>query len=73
MAQFGGLPGAFVAMDVHNGEILGIGSYPTFDPSIFTRPVCRSPCTSALTSEATGAPLSTARSRAFIRPARPSS
>jgi penicillin-binding protein 2 len=34
-----GLPGAFVAMDVHNGEILGIGSYPTFDPSVFTKPL----------------------------------
>lgn len=27
---------AFVAMDVNNGEILGLGSYPTFDPSVFT-------------------------------------
>lgn len=34
-----GLPGAFVTMDVHSGEILGIGSFPTFDPSVFTRPL----------------------------------
>jgi penicillin-binding protein 2 len=34
-----GLPGAFVTMDVHSGEILGVGSYPTFDPSVFTRPM----------------------------------
>ena len=32
-------PGAFVAMNVQNGEILGLGSSPTFDPSIFTKPV----------------------------------
>jgi penicillin-binding protein 2 len=34
-----GLPGGFVTMDVHSGEILGIGSNPTFDPSVFTRPM----------------------------------
>jgi penicillin-binding protein 2 len=32
-------PGAFVAMNVHNGEILGLGSSPTYDPSLFTKPV----------------------------------
>jgi len=34
-----GLPGAFVTMNVDNGEILGLGSSPTFDPSEFTRPM----------------------------------
>lgn len=34
-----GLPGAFVTMDVNSGEILGLGSFPTFDPSVFTRPM----------------------------------
>ncbi len=34
-----GLPGGFVTMNVHSGEILGIGSFPTFDPSVFTRPL----------------------------------
>lgn len=34
-----GLPGAFVTMDINNGEILGMASNPTFDPSIFTRPL----------------------------------
>ncbi|HEX4305275.1 MAG TPA: penicillin-binding protein 2 [Solirubrobacterales bacterium] len=29
-------PGAFVSMNVHTGEILGMGSYPTFDPDIWT-------------------------------------
>jgi penicillin-binding protein 2 len=33
-----GLPGAFVAMDVNNGAILAMGSYPTYDPSFYTRP-----------------------------------
>lgn len=27
-----GLPGGFVTMDVHTGEILGLGSFPTFEP-----------------------------------------
>lgn len=34
-----GLPGGFVTMDVHSGEILGLGSFPTFEPSLFTRPL----------------------------------
>ncbi len=32
------LPGAFVAMDARNGEILGMGSSPTFDPSLLAKP-----------------------------------
>ena len=38
MASFG-LRGGFVTMDVHTGEIIALGSYPTFDPSVFTRPM----------------------------------
>jgi penicillin-binding protein 2 len=34
-----GLPGAFVTMNVDNGEILGLGSAPTFDPSMLTPPI----------------------------------
>ena len=34
-----GLPGAFVSMNIHTGEILGMGSYPTYDPPVFTEPV----------------------------------
>ena len=34
-----GLPGAFVTMNVHNGQILGMGSFPTFDPKVFTEPM----------------------------------
>jgi penicillin-binding protein 2 len=33
-----GLPGAFVAMNVHSGAIVGMGSYPTYDPSFYTEP-----------------------------------
>ena len=34
-----GLPGGFISMNVDNGQILGLGSFPTFDPSVFTRPM----------------------------------
>lgn len=37
LASFG-LPGAFVTMDVHSGEILGMGSSPTFDPADLIEP-----------------------------------
>lgn len=37
LASFG-LPGAFVAMDVNDGEVLALGSAPTFDPSILAKP-----------------------------------
>ena len=33
-----GLPGGFVTMDVHTGEILALGSLPTFEPALFARP-----------------------------------
>jgi penicillin-binding protein 2 len=34
-----GLPGAFLTMNVHNGQILALGSYPTYEPSVFTKPL----------------------------------
>ena len=37
-----GLPGAFVTMNVNNGQILGMGSSPTFDPTVFTGPMTQS-------------------------------
>jgi penicillin-binding protein 2 len=37
VASYG--PGGFVAMNVNNGEILGLGSNPTYDPSVFAKPV----------------------------------
>jgi penicillin-binding protein 2 len=51
-----GLPGAFVAMNVHDGSILALGSAPSFDPSIFTRRITQSQYR-ALTSRANDAPL----------------
>ena len=41
-AQASGKPanaGAYVAMDPRNGQILAIGSYPSFDPNIFAKPL----------------------------------
>ena len=34
-----GLPGGFVTMNIHTGQILGLGSFPTYDPTVFTRPL----------------------------------
>ncbi|MBN8868107.1 MAG: penicillin-binding protein 2 [Solirubrobacterales bacterium] len=51
-----GLPGAFVAMDVNNGQVLGLGSNPTFDPSIFTHPLTQKQVDD-LYDEDLGAPL----------------
>ncbi len=65
MAEAGGIPivngeknrgGAFVAMDPRNGEILAMGSYPSFDPNIFAKPLKESTF-QKLNSEANGAPL----------------
>ena len=48
--------GAFVAMDVRNGEVLGLGSEPSFDPNIFSR-VIRQADLDHLYDEENGAPL----------------
>ncbi len=34
-----GLPGGFITMDVHTGEILGLGSFPTYEPALLTPPL----------------------------------
>ncbi len=34
--------GAFVAMDPLNGEIYAMGSYPSYDPEVFTKPMSQS-------------------------------
>jgi penicillin-binding protein 2 len=34
-----GHPGAYVALDPRSGEVLAMGSYPTFDPSLLTKPI----------------------------------
>jgi penicillin-binding protein 2 len=51
-----GLPGGFVTMDVHTGEILGLGSFPTFEPSVFTHPLTQAQV-DALIRDPVAAPL----------------
>ena len=51
-----GLPGAFVAMDVNSGDVVGLGSYPTIDPAIFTRPLSKAQARK-LWDEDEGAPM----------------
>jgi penicillin-binding protein 2 len=48
--------GAFAVMDVNNGEVLALGSQPSFDPSIFTKPLPQKRL-DALSSEDLGKPL----------------
>ncbi|MBI5309710.1 MAG: penicillin-binding protein 2 [Actinobacteria bacterium] len=48
--------GAFVAMDIRDGAIRGLGSYPTFDPDVYTG-VLRQSTYKQLISKANGAPL----------------
>jgi len=52
----GGKPGGFVALDPRNGSVLAMGSYPSFDPSVFARPLSESTYKS-LISTSNGAPL----------------
>jgi penicillin-binding protein 2 len=55
-SQNGAKAGAFVAMDPRNGEILALGSYPSFDANEFARPISQKRY-DELSSEALGAPL----------------
>jgi penicillin-binding protein 2 len=48
--------GAFAVMDVDNGEVLALGSQPSFDPNIFTKPLSHKRL-KALSSEELGKPL----------------
>jgi penicillin-binding protein 2 len=56
-----GLPGGFVTMNIDNGQILGLGSFPTYEPSVFTHPLTqnqvnslyRDPVLAPLTDRAT--------------------
>jgi penicillin-binding protein 2 len=50
-----GLPGAFISMDVDSGEILGLGSFPTFDPAELTPPMTQAEVDALIRNEA--APL----------------
>lgn len=47
---------AFVAMDVNNGEILGMGSYPTYDPGVFSG-VLKQSTYEQISSKANGLPI----------------
>ena len=55
-SQNGAKAGAFVAMDPRNGEILALGSYPSFDANEFAKPISQARY-NALSSEDLGAPL----------------
>lgn len=55
-AALGGRQGAFVVMDTQNGQVVALGSTPSFDPNVFSKQVTQS-AYKALTSSANGAPL----------------
>jgi penicillin-binding protein 2 len=55
-SQNGAKAGAFVAMDPRNGEILALGSYPSFDANEFAKPISQKRY-DELSSEQNGAPL----------------
>ena len=48
--------GAFAVMDIHNGQVLGLGSEPSYDPNLFAK-VFRERDYKRLTADETGAPL----------------
>jgi penicillin-binding protein 2 len=52
----GAKAGAYVAMDPRNGEVLALGSYPSFDANVFAKPLSQRKY-DELNSEARGAPL----------------
>ena len=52
----GSKAGAYVALDPRNGEVLALGSYPSFDANVFAKPLSQRKY-DALNSEALGAPL----------------
>jgi penicillin-binding protein 2 len=51
-----GNPAGFVALDPRNGQVLALGSVPSFNPSVFAKPLTQKTYDS-LTSKANGAPL----------------
>jgi penicillin-binding protein 2 len=56
IASFG-LPGGFVAMNVRSGQLYGLGSSPSFNPSVFAKPLLPKSTYDALTDEDLGNPL----------------
>jgi penicillin-binding protein 2 len=55
-AALAGRPGGFVAMNIHDGEVLALGSGPSFDPNFFSRPFTQA-AYARLNSEEAGKPL----------------
>jgi penicillin-binding protein 2 len=55
-AHNGAQAGAYVAMDPTNGDVLALGSYPSFDANILARPISQRTYDN-LTSQRRGAPL----------------
>jgi penicillin-binding protein 2 len=53
----GAAPGAFVVIDVRNGEVRALGSSPSFDPNLFAK-VIKPSDFKRLSSEENGSPLS---------------
>jgi penicillin-binding protein 2 len=53
---YGAKAGAYVAMDPTNGQVLALGSYPSFDANLFAKPISQARF-DRLNSEANGAPL----------------
>ncbi|HEV7805024.1 MAG TPA: penicillin-binding transpeptidase domain-containing protein [Solirubrobacteraceae bacterium] len=53
----GSHPGAFVALDPRQGEVLAMGSYPTFDPTIFTKPLTKARYKALLGTNTLAGPL----------------
>ena len=51
----GGKPGAFVALDPRNGQVLAMGSHPTFDPALLTKPLTQERYEALLGSQGGGA------------------
>ena len=60
--------GAFAVMDVNNGEVLGLGSQPSFDPNIFSKPLSQKRLKRLYSEGRTASRSSTARSRRAIPP-----
>jgi penicillin-binding protein 2 len=52
----GGQAGAFVVMNVHDGEVLGLGSSPSFDPNDFSKVITNQDY-KKLTSKENGEPI----------------
>jgi penicillin-binding protein 2 len=59
-ARFSGKPanaGGFVAIDPRNGQILSIGSYPSFDPNKFAKPLTKAQFEALQGNSVEGGPL----------------